>query len=182
MKNSRYASLGVDVHKTGIGVFKKMVSGVYRHAFCDIHPVPGRPSRCYSHHSDGAGSKSVQNYLNWKETRDIRAFEGIAQDTLAMNIGDTFATGLPEWNSFIDYIAMNKFVTPKVEVLEILFNEWVSLIRMLNERYGIKIALCGGETADLPDQTRTIDVCGSIYSEYKWKNVITGRMSVLKIP
>jgi phosphoribosylformylglycinamidine cyclo-ligase len=44
---------------------------------------------------------------------------------------------------------------------------------MLGE-FGIYMSLAGGETADLPDQLRTLDVSGAIYSRYKLDSVITG--------
>ncbi len=173
MSRSRYGDLGVDVHKSGIEAFKEAVSGLYEHAFCDIHPEPGMPGYGFVHHSDGAGSKPVQNYLNWKETGDIEAFRGVAQDTLAMNIGDSFAVGVPVSGSFVDYVAINGLHVPKKDVLEILAEEWKELFDMMND-YGINIRFAGGETADLPDQLKTFDVSGAIYARYRLDSVITG--------
>lgn len=170
---SKYSDVGVDVHKEGIGAFKDSVSGIYKHSFCDIHPDPDMPGYGYVHHSDGAGSKPVQNYLNWKETENIDSFRGIAQDTLAMNIGDAFCVGNPISGSFVDYVAINGLYVPKQEVLEILAEEWTELFEMLKE-YDININFAGGETADLPDQLKTFDVSGAIHTRYKLDNVITG--------
>lgn len=173
MTKSRYGDLGVDVHKTGIEAFKSAVSGLYKHAFCDIHPDPDMAGYGFVHHSDGAGSKPVQNYLNWKETNDIESFRGVAQDTLAMNIGDGLAVGIPTSGSFVDYVAINGLHVPKKEVLQILAEDWTQLFEIMSN-YGINIKFAGGETADLPDQLKTFDVSGAIHARYKLDSVITG--------
>jgi len=173
LSKSRYGELGVDVNKRGIEAFRDLTKGLYRHAFCEIHQEPDMPGYGFVHHTDGAGSKPVQNYLNWKVTGDINCFKGIAQDVLAMNIGDAFCVGIPTSGSFVDYAAINKFRVPKEYVLKIFAEEWTGLFEMLKE-YGIAIRHAGGETADLPDQIRTLDVSGTIHARYKLGSVITG--------
>ncbi len=170
---SRYGELGVDVHKKGIEAFKDVTKGLYKHSFCDIHPDPDMPGYGFVHHSDGAGSKPVQNYLNWKETGDINCFRGIAQDTLSMNIGDALCVGIPTSGSFVDYVAINGTKAPKKEILRILSDEFGELFGMLN-KYDINIKFAGGETADLPDQLKTLDVSGAIHTRYRLDGVITG--------
>jgi len=174
MTGSKYGKLGIDVHKKGIEAFRGVTSGLYKHSFCDIHQDTDNRDYGFVHHSDGAGSKPVQNYLNWKETGDVNAFRGIAQDTLAMNIGDAFCVGVPVSGSFVDYVAINGLKVPKKEVLQILAEDWSQLFRTL-DRHGINIKFAGGETADLPDQTRTLDVSGAIHARYKLDSVITGK-------
>jgi phosphoribosylformylglycinamidine cyclo-ligase len=174
---TKYGKLGVDVEKKGIEAFKDATSGLYKHAFCDIHPDPDMSGYGFVHHSDGAGSKPVQNYLNWKETGDINSFRGVAQDTLAMNIGDALCVGIPTSGSFVDYVAINGLYVPKKEVLQILAEDWKNLFTML-ENYGINIKFAGGETADLPDQLKTFDVSGAIHARYKLDNMITGEVIV----
>ncbi|WP_368734060.1 AIR synthase related protein, partial [Acinetobacter nosocomialis] len=44
-------------------------------------------------HADGAGTKSILAYLWWKETGDIAAWKGIAQDAVAMNLDDLLCVG-----------------------------------------------------------------------------------------
>ena len=173
MRQSRYGALGVDVHKAGIEAFRDITSGLYRHAFCEIHPDPDFPGYGFVHHSDGAGSKPVQNYLNWKVTGNLECYRGIAQDTLAMNIGDALCVGIPTSGSFVDYVAINGLHVPKKDVLRILAEDWKALFQMLGE-HGIRIAFAGGETADLPDQLKTFDVSGAIHARYRLDSVITG--------
>jgi phosphoribosylformylglycinamidine cyclo-ligase len=169
---TKYGDLGVDVHKKGIEAFKS-TSGIYEHAFCSIHPDPLRKGFGFVHHTDGAGSKTVQNYLNFRETGKIEAFKGVAQDVLAMNTGDIYCVGVPLSIDFIDYVAINGFHVPKEDFLKILANDWNKQFRML-KRYGIEINFSGGETADLPDQVKTVDVSGAIHATYKLNSVITG--------
>jgi phosphoribosylformylglycinamidine cyclo-ligase len=186
MSESKYRKLGVDARKKGIGAFKDIVSGLYRHAFCDIHSMKELPGYGYVHHVDGAGSKPVQNYLNWRETGNIEAFSGIAQDVLSMDICDAFCVGVPTSSSFVDYIAINRFRVPRQEVVDILVRDWKKLFDMLRG-HDINIKLAGGETADLPDQLRTLDVSGTIHAIYKLDKVITGEKiapgdSIIGIP
>jgi phosphoribosylformylglycinamidine cyclo-ligase len=169
---SEYEKLGVDAHKKGIEVFKD-TQGIYRHAFCSIHEDPMHPGFGYVHHSDGGGSKHVQNYLNWRVTGDINAFVGMMQDAAAMNFGDAFAVGDPEWVSFVDYIAINRFHAPKTEILAIVADEMRYITDMLRS-YDINFNFSGGETADLPDQLRTIDISGTVFAYLDLKNAITG--------
>jgi len=170
---SRYGALGVDVHKRGIEAFRDTAAGLYRHAFCEIHPDPDMPGYGYVHHADGAGSKSVQNYLNWAVTGDLGAFRGMANDAAGMNLGDVFAVGVPTSGSFVDYVAINRMHVPKGDVLRILAEDFTSIFEMLRG-FGINIKFAGGETADLPDQVRTLDVSGAIHARYKLPDVITG--------
>lgn len=173
----QYKKLGVSADMKG-RAFEGFTDGLYKYAFSKIHPTPGMPGYGYIHHPDGGGSKPVQNYLNWKVTGDINCFRGVAQDTLAMSIGDIFAGGIPEWVSFIDYIAINRFPfekgdIEKHQVLEIIADEWQENLEMLRN-YGIIIDLDDGETADLPDQLRTMDVSGTLFAMFNLKNVLTG--------
>lgn len=170
---SRYGKLGVDADKVGIDVFKGVIGDVYSHAFCDIHRDHDLRRHGYVKKPDGAGSKPVQNYLNWKVTGDFRCLEGIAQDTLAMNVGDVFCVGVPTSIVFSDYIAINKNKIPKEQWLDLFAKEWKEMTEML-EGQGIYIKLSGGETADLPDQTRTLDAVGDIYARFLLDSVITG--------
>jgi phosphoribosylformylglycinamidine cyclo-ligase len=173
MARSRYRELGVDPLKVGVDVFRGSVSPVYSHAFCDIFLDPDIPGYGFVHHTDGAGSKPVQNYLNWRETDNLEAFRGVAQDTLAMNLGDIFCVGIPTSCSFADYVTINGFPVPKKEFLAILSDDFKRLFEMLASE-GIKIIFTGGETADLPDQLRTFDVGGSICARYRLDSLITG--------
>lgn len=156
---SRYAEHGVDVHKKGIEVFEATIKNLFPGAFCVVVQDPRDPRYGLIVHEDSAGSKPVQNYLHWKETGDINCFEGSAQDAVAMNVDDVYCVGARPI-AFADYIAINKLRLPKKEVLTSLNSGFGKCLAIL-EKYGINMPFAGGETADLPDQLRTIDVVGT---------------------
>jgi len=64
-------------------------------------------------------------------------------------------------------------VRNKEEVLKMLAEEWSELFDTL-KKYDINIKFAGGETADLPDQIRMLDVSGAIHTRYRLDSVITG--------
>ncbi len=169
---SKYAETGVDVRKRGIETFKEALDELYPQAFCVVTRDPDMPEWGLVTHTDSAGSKPVQAYLHWKETGEIRWFKGLAQDVIAMNLDDIICVGAKPVN-FVDYIAVNPFKIPKGELLKTInegFKECLSLL----EEYGLKTAFSGGETADMPDQLRTLDISGTINGRVRLSEVITG--------
>jgi len=172
MSESEYAKVGVDIRKKGIEVFKPSVKSLYPTAFCVVKQDPCFPEYALVPHADSAGSKPVQNYLNFKETGDINSFRGIAQDVVAMNLDDIACVGAKAI-SFLDYVAINKTKVPKEELLTILDSELMELSRLLGE-YGIPLPFDGGETADLPDQLSTLDVSGFMEGRVELSKIVTG--------
>jgi len=170
---SKYAELGVDVEKRGIECFQPLIENLYPTAFSVITQDPDFPDYVECMHTDSAGSKPIQSYLHWKETGNIEWFKGLAQDVLAMNINDIACVGALRNPVFVDYIAINPFRLPKQEVLKMLSLGFKECLEVLKNN-GIKIRFAGGETADLPDQIRTLDVSGAIHAKAKKNEVITG--------
>jgi len=169
---SKYAEAGVDVRKRGIETFKETLDDLYPQAFCVVTRDPDMPEYGIVTHTDSAGSKPIQAYIHWRETGEIRWFKGLAQDVIAMNLDDIICVGAKPVN-FVDYIAVNPFKIPKGELLKTInegFKECLSLL----EEYGLKTAFSGGETADMPDQLRTLDISGTINGRVKLSKVITG--------
>lgn len=170
---SKYAEVGVDVEKEGIEAFRASLSDLFPGAFCTIVQDPESEGRGLILHTDGAGSKPVQNYLHWKESGDVGWFEGIAQDVLAMNIDDLICVGARSVE-FVDYVALNKVRLPKKDVLRALNSGFERSLGLMKD-YGMEISFGGGETADLPDQLRTLDVSGTIYGRVDLSEAITGK-------
>ena len=148
MTESRYEKLGVDIHKKGIEVFKPSIRTLFPTAFCAVKHDPQFPEYALVAHADGAGSKPVQSYLNYKETEEAEAFRGIGQDVVAMNLNDILCVGAAPI-SFVDYVALNKSKVPKEALLKILSEEFAELIELLRE-YGITLPFDGGETCGSP--------------------------------
>ncbi|KXB02891.1 hypothetical protein AKJ45_01165 [candidate division MSBL1 archaeon SCGC-AAA261F19] len=171
--SSEYAELGVDVDKEGIEVFRASLNNMFPWAFCTVIQDPESEDRGIVLHTDGAGSKPVQNYLHWKESEEVEWFEGIAQDVLAMNLDDIICVGARPI-AFVDYIALNKAMLSKKDILSALSSGFGKSLKSMKD-YGIEIFFGGGETADLPDQLRTLDVSGTITGRVNLSDVITGR-------
>ncbi|MFB0503399.1 MAG: AIR synthase related protein [Candidatus Bathyarchaeia archaeon] len=169
---SKYAEAGVDVKKRGIEVFQETIDNLFPGAFCAVIKDPELPGYGLVTHTDSAGSKPVQAYLSWKETGDLNWFRGLAQDVLAMNLNDITCVGAKPVN-FVDYIALNPSKTPKTELLRVLNSGFKYCFETL-ERYGIRVLFSGGETADLPDQLRTLDISGVVNGRVELSKVITG--------
>ena len=169
---SRYKALGVDVKKEGIGAFKGVVDNLYPGAFCVVTPDPSHTSRGLVSHADSAGSKPILSYIGYKESGDPSWFKGLAQDAVAMNIDDIVCVAA-EAVAFIDYIAFNTLRIDRVEMLAALSEGFADCFEMLAE-HGIPVLFGGGETADLPDQMRTLDVCGALFGHVDLEKVVTG--------
>ena len=170
--SSKYRELGVDVEKRGIEAFKEMVGGLHPNAFCVIHRDPSDPEMGLVLHTDSAGSKPIQAYLHWRESGDPSWFRGLAQDVVAMNLDDILCVGA-EPIAFVDYIAFNTLHIER----ESLLTETAEGFREVFEGLGglgIPLLFAGGETADLPDQLRTLDISGAILGRVPLRGVITG--------
>jgi len=168
---SKYAETGVDVHKKGIGVFKPLIKNLFPHAFAVVYKDPNYKGYGLILHSDGQGSKAVQCYLHYKVTGDERAFEYSADDFIGMNIGDVFCVN-GEVIGLADYVAINRFVVPKDVFLK-AFSRGIERNLKTLAKYGINIPFAGGETADLPDQVRTVDVSGTVVARVKLPDKLT---------
>lgn len=171
---SKYAQLGVDVEKKGVEVFQSLIDNLYPEAFSVISQDPDFPEYVECLHTDEAGSKPIQSYLHWRETGDVNWFKGLAQDVIAMNIDDMACVGMLRNPLFVDYIAINPLRLPKQDVLRALNFGFIECFDLLKE-YGVNLRFAGGETGDLPDQLRTLDISGTIYAKAKKNEIITGR-------
>ena len=121
-------------------------------------------------HSDTAGTKPSLAYVYWKETGDISVWKGIVQDSLVMNIDDLACVGAINNLVVSSTIGRNKNIIPGT-IIKSLINgtqEFLNEIKSL----GLDIYLAGGETADVGDIVRTLDVGFTIFSRMKKNDVI----------
>jgi phosphoribosylformylglycinamidine cyclo-ligase len=162
-KQSQYEQLGVDPHKESVKKsFREVVSNDFPLAFCNIVRDPLNPGYVLTQHMDGDGSKFIQRILHFKETGDPTVFRGAVDDALSMNTGDIAASGFVNDYFVTDVININGRYVPKdliMEQLAIRFGELTNLYQDLC----VGLTFLGGETADLPDQVRTVafDICVS---------------------
>jgi phosphoribosylformylglycinamidine cyclo-ligase len=170
---SRYRDLGVDVSKKGVEAFSSVVDNLYPEAFCVVTRDPSNPGFGLVSHTDSAGSKPILSYLCWKESGDPAWFRGLAQDVVAMNLDDILCVAA-EPIAFVDYVAFNTMLIDRVKLLAALAKGFTECFSMLADQ-GIRIQFGGGETADLPDQMRTLDVSGALFGKVNLDTVVTGR-------
>lgn len=169
-----YSKRGVSAQKEDVHhAIKNLDKGLFPNAFCKILPdtLTGSEEHCCIMHADTAGTKSIIAYLYWKETGDLSVWKGIAQDAIVMNIDDMICSGAT--NNFVlsSTIARNKNLIPK-EVLGAVIQGCDELLREWKS-YGIDIQMAGGETADVGDLVKTIDVGYTAFARFERKNVIT---------
>ncbi len=171
--SSIYNARGVSAQKEDVHeAIKNLDKGLFPDAFCKILPdhISGDPEQCCIMHADTAGTKSVLAYLYWKETGDVSVWKGIAQDAMVMNIDDMICAGAT--NDFVlsSTIARNKNLIGK-EVLQAVIQGCEELIQEW-KKFGVNIYMAGGETADVGDVIRTIDVGYTAFARLPRKNVI----------
>ena len=154
-----YARRGVSAQKEDVhAAIKNLDKGLYTDVFCKILPdhLSGSEEHCCIMHADTAGTKSIIAYLYWKETGDLSVWKGIAQDAMVMNIDDMICSGATNDFLLSSTIARNKNLIPG-EVLSAVIQGCDELIQDWAQ-WGIRIHHAGGETADVGDLVKTIDV------------------------
>lgn len=161
--SDRYNQRGVsaskeDVHKA----IAKLDKGLFPKAFCKITPdlLGGDPDFCTVMHADGAGTKSSLAYIYWKETGDLSVWRGIAQDAIIMNVDDLLCVGATGPIFLSSTIGRNKNRIPG-EVVSAIIQGTEEVLVMLRT-YGLEIFSTGGETADVGDLVRTIQVDSTV--------------------
>ncbi|MBL7713478.1 MAG: phosphoribosylformylglycinamidine cyclo-ligase, partial [Chitinophagaceae bacterium] len=158
-----------DVHRA----IAKLDKGLYPNAFCKIYPDywGNDPEYCNLMHADGAGTKSSLAYLYWRETGDLSVWEGIAIDSIVMNIDDLLCVGATGPFTYSSTIGRNKKLIPG-EVISALINGTQSYFDRL-QQYGIDVHLMGGETADVGDVVRTVIVDGTMSCRMRRDKLVT---------
>ncbi len=158
-ERSRYSRRGVSATKDEVHeAIKNLDKGIFPNAFCKVLPdyVAGDPAFCNIMHADTAGTKTSLAYIYWKETDDLSVWEGIAQDAMVMNLDDMACVGCVDQIILSSTIGRNKNLIP-AEVIKTIIQYTQQFVEEMAEQ-GIGIYLAGGETADVGDIVRTIDV------------------------
>lgn len=172
-KSSRYEQRGVSADKSEVhAAIQQMDKGLFPLAFCKVLPdlTGGDANFVNLMHADTAGTKVILAYLYWRETGDLSVWEGIVQDALVMNLDDLAAVGCT--NDFVisSTIGRNKHLIPGA-VLQTLIEAQLSFAAKM-EKYGIRLHLSGGETADVGDVVRTADVGFTAFARLARKDLI----------
>ncbi|MCB9293649.1 MAG: phosphoribosylformylglycinamidine cyclo-ligase [Lewinellaceae bacterium] len=170
---SKYGLRGVSATKADVhAAIKNLDKGLYPNAFCKILPdvAAGDPDYCNIMHADTAGTKGSLAYLYWRETGDLSVWEGIAQDAIVMNLDDMACVGCTDNILLSSTIGRNKNLIPG-EVISVIINYAARFAEEM-ARHGVGIHLAGGETADVGDIVRTIDVGYTAFARMKRSGLI----------
>ncbi len=170
---NRYQKRGVSAGKEDVhAAIKNLDKGLYPKAFCKILPdlVAGDIDYCNVMHADTAGTKPSLAYAYWKETGDISVWKNIIQDAMIMNIDDLICVGITDNIVLSSTIGRNKNLIT-AEVIKELIQGTASYIEELRE-LGVGIELAGGETADVGDIVRTLDVGFTAFARAKRSDII----------
>lgn len=176
-ESSKYELRGVSATKSEVhAAIAGLDQGLYPTAFCKILPdfVAGDPDYCNLMHADTAGTKPSLAYLYWKETGDLSVWEGIAQDALVMNLDDMACVGCVDDIIISSTIGRNK---------GLVSGEVIKTIIQYTRRFademadlGVKLHLAGGETADVGDIVRTIDVGYTAFGRLPRKDLLVNHI------
>lgn len=175
----KYDLRGVSATKDEVhAAIKHMDKGLYPNAFCKILPdiVGADPNYCNLMHADTAGTKTSLAYLYWKETGNLDVWKGIAQDAIVMNLDDMGCVGCLDNIVLSSTIGRNKNKISGA-VISTIINAAAEFIDWLAE-HGINVQLAGGETADVGDIVRTIDVGYTAFARMKRADVINNDIQV----
>ena len=171
----RYAARGVSASKSEVHeAVDHLDRGLFPTAFCKITPdhFTNDPERCTVIHSDGSGTKSILAYLWYRETGDVSVYEGIAQDSIVMNLDDLLCVGIRGGLLLSSTINRNARVCGG-DVIGTLIRGNEKFIQIMRD-YGMDVINGGGETADLGDVVRTISVDTCAVASMPRKDVIAG--------
>lgn len=170
---TKYDLRGVSASKDEVhAAIKHLDKGLYPNAFCKILPdlAAGSAKHCNLLHADTAGTKTSLAYLYWRETGDLSVWPGVAQDAIVMNLDDMACVGCTDHILLSSTIGRNKTLIPG-EVIAAVIRGTSDFIEKM-QSHGVNIHLAGGETADVGDIVRTIDVGFTAFARMKRSEVL----------
>lgn len=173
----RYSRRGVSAGKEEVhAAIRHIDKGLYPNAFCKIIPdvAGGDPLFCNLMHADTAGSKTSLAYLYWRETGDLDVWKGIVQDAIVMNLDDMACVGCTRGIILSSTIGRNKNLVPGA-VVAALIQGTTEFIEEMQE-WGVDITLSGGETADVGDIVRTLDVGFTAFARLRRSEIIENQI------
>ncbi|KAL3940661.1 MAG: hypothetical protein SGBAC_004847 [Bacillariaceae sp.] len=169
----KYDLRGVSASKDEVhAAIKGLDKGLHEKAFCKILPdfAAGDADYCNIMHADTAGTKTSLAYLYWKETGNLDVWKGIAQDAIMMNLDDMACVGCVDNIILSSTIGRNKNLITG-DVIKTIIHATNEIVTEL-AKHGIQIHLAGGETADVGDIVRTIDVGYTAFGRMKRSDLI----------
>lgn len=174
---TKYDQRGVSASKDEVhAAIRHLDKGLYPNAFCKILPdlAAGSARYCNLLHADTAGTKTSLAYLYWRETGDLSVWPGVAQDAIVMNLDDMACVGCTDNILLSSTIGRNKTLIPG-EVIAAVIQGTTDFIKKM-QALGVEIDLAGGETADVGDIVRTIDVGFTAFARMKRSDVLVNHI------
>jgi len=173
MSKDKYLGRGVSADKSEVHeAIKGIDKGLYPYAFCKILPdlLTKDDSYCTIMHADTAGTKTSLAYIYWRETGDLSVWKGIVQDALVMNLDDMACSGCTDDIMVSSTIGRNKNLISGDVIKAIIHGAQEFFDKMAG--LGVNIVSAGGETADVGDIVRTIDVGFTAFGRLSRADVI----------
>ena len=167
-ESTAYSLVGASSSKAGV---LAAVGGASKKYFAEpVKDIAGDPNYVSFIHADGAGTKSIVNYLQYCESKNAKAFKGLAYDSMVMNVDDLACVGAFEGLLLSNTIGRNKNLIPDEAIGELVagYRE----CRNKLEEMGITVDLGGGETADVGDVVRTLIVDSTLFARAKQSSLI----------
>lgn len=171
---TKYDQRGVSASKEEVhAAIQHLDKGLYPNAFCKILPdlAAGNAKYCNLLHADTAGTKTSLAYVYWRETADLSVWPGVAQDAIVMNLDDMACAGCTNDIILSSTIGRNKGLIP-AEVIAAVIRGTSDFVEKM-QHHGVNLHLAGGETADVGDIVRTIDVGFTAFARMKRSDVLT---------
>ena len=166
-----YKNLGVSAGKEEVhAAVADLDKGVAPGAFCRVVPSPADPSQLAVLHSDGAGSKAIIAYLAHNSGQGAQVFRSLAQDAAVMNVDDMACVGATDGFLLSNTVGRNASLVGAEALKHLLagYSDFAALMGQLQ----VRLALCGGETADLADQVRTLIVDCTAFAQIAAEQLI----------
>ena len=174
----KYELRGVSASKSEVhAAIKGLDKGLFPTAFCKILPdvLSGADDHVNIMHADTAGTKTSLAYMYWKETGRSEIWEGIVQDSIVMNIDDMACVGCVDNIILSSTIGRNKNLIPG-EVIKTIIHGAKKFVDQMRAE-GVNMHLSGGETADVGDIVRTLDVGFTTFARMAKKDLIVNKIS-----
>lgn len=170
---TKYDQRGVSASKEEVhAAIQHLDKGLYPNAFCKILPdlAAGSAKHCNLLHADTAGTKTSLAYVYWRETGDLSVWPGVAQDAIVMNLDDMACSGCTNDIILSSTIGRNKGLIPG-DVIAAVIKGTSDFVEKMSA-HGVNLHLAGGETADVGDIVRTIDVGFTAFARMKRAEVL----------
>jgi phosphoribosylformylglycinamidine cyclo-ligase len=170
---TKYDQRGVSASKEEVhAAIQHLDKGLYPNAFCKILPdlAAGNSKYCNLLHADTAGTKTSLAYVHWRETGDLSVWPGVAQDAIVMNLDDMACAGCTNDIMLSSTIGRNKGLIPAAVIAAVIRGTSDFVDKM--QEHGVNMHLAGGETADVGDIVRTIDVGFTAFARMKRSEVL----------